>query len=332
MTYMYFIGIDISKDSFEACLHASSEAPQGAKGDADTPQTCQFPNDTAGFSAFKAAYAEVLPQALVVLEATGRYEQALLCWLIQAGVAVHRASGLQTACFTRSLRLQGKTDRTDAVALARYAAERHAGLPLATIPDDREAQLDALLAYRQDILAMKVAQQQRVQHPRYAMCRDKVQKTLEFLSEDLADVEAEMMALVAQDTVSMAVMKVMQTVPGVGKQTALTLLTGMPELGLMTRRQAASLAGVAPHPKESGKHQGYRATRGGRSPVKKALFMAALAASRGKSSLGDYYRRLVKEEGKKPIVALIATARKIITIINARLRDYFLLNLAFLGR
>ena len=94
----------------------------------------------------------------------------------------------------------------------------------------------------------------------------------------------------------------------------------MPELGTLTRREAASLSGVAPHPHESGKHQGYRSTKGGRQEIKPILFISAMAASRGKHSLGIFYRKLI-ERGKKPIVALTALMRKMVVIANAKVRD-----------
>lgn len=307
MTYSYFIGIDVSKDSFEV-----ADASQAAK-----PQ--RYSNSRQGFAAFAVEHSEILPQALVVLEATGGYETALLEYLLQQGISVHRAATLQSSAFIRSLNPHRKTDDSDAKALAIYARERASQLALATLPSEAMQQLAALQARREDVLQMKVAEQQRLGHPSYARCRERVQKMLEVLLEELADLEEEINRRIADDPALSQRREIMQTVPGIGSQTSLTLLAAMPELGSLTRRQAASLAGLAPHPRESGKHHGYRQTRGGRKAVKKALFMAAMAAARGKSELADFYKRLT-QNGKKPIVAIIATARKIITIINARLK------------
>lgn len=112
----------------------------------------------------------------------------------------------------------------------------------------------------------------------------------------------------------------MTKVPGIGKQTAYTLLALMPELGALTRRKAASLAGCAPHPRDSGKSVGYRATIGGRQHVRRALFMAAMAARNWHPDLKAFYETLI-QNGKKPMVALVAVMRKLIVILNAKIRD-----------
>ena len=113
---------------------------------------------------------------------------------------------------------------------------------------------------------------------------------------------------------------IMRSVKGVGSRTAITLLAAMPELGALTRRQAASLAGCAPHPDDTGKSSRHRSISGGRSVVRKALYMAALSAARFNPDLKEFYDRLIKK-GKKPLVALAAVMRKLITILNAKLRD-----------
>lgn len=307
MAYAYFIGIDISKDSFDVATLCEAAKPQ------------HFANNAQGFAEFAAHFATQLPKALVVLEATGGYETALVEHLLQANIAVHRAATLQSSAFIRSLTPHRKTDASDAAALARYGRERSDQLALEKPATAQTKKLQALQARREDVLQMKIAEKQRLQHPRYALCRDRVQKMLECLTEELADIEQELNALIQDDAALSERRDIMQTVPGIGPQTSLTLLAAMPELGSLTKRQAASLAGVAPHPRESGKMQGYRSTRGGRRVVKKALYIAALSATRGTSNLAKFYQELIKN-GKKPKVALIATARKIIIIINARLK------------
>lgn len=324
MDYNYFIGIDVSKDSFAVSLQAKDDARRAEAERAGLPQKpVEFKNTEEGITAFLAAFAPALPTALTVLEATGKYEHMLLVALLRSGAAAHRASGYQTACFIRSLRPHCKTDRSDARALACYAKERKDSLALAVIPTETDERLQALMSRRRDVLEMKVAEQQRAQHPRYAACRDRVQKSLEWLCEELEEIDEEILRAVAQCPEKTQAVALMKTVPGIGDKTALTLLISMPELGTLDRRRAAALAGVAPCPNDSGKYQGYRATRGGRKDVKSALFRAALAASRGKSPLADFYKKLI-QNGKKPMVALIALARKIIVIINAKLRENIL--------
>ncbi len=308
MTYSYFIGIDIGKDFFEA-------------GGCNPPlQSERFANNPAGFQKFADAYANQLPTAMLVMEATGGYEHDLLVWLLERGIAVHRADPRKASYFIRSLGKRAKTDRLDACALARYGQERHAELPLAGLPEEGQEELHSLLTRRADLLAMRVAEQNRLKHPGYRRRRASVRAVLRTLNEQIEALQEDIDALIEQSTRMTAKFRVMTAVPGIGKQTASTLLGFMPELGLLNRKQAASLAGCAPHPKDSGKTIGYRSTTGGRGDVKRALFMAALSASRFNSALREFYHRLLKN-GKKPMVALTAVMRKLIVILNAKIRD-----------
>lgn len=308
MTYIHFIGIDISKNTFDAVCH-------------DTPHRARhYANTSQGHAALLQDLAGRLPEALVVLEATGGYEAALIAALLAAGVAVHRATPLQAKHFLRSLRLAGKTDRLDAAALARYGAERHAGLSLCHVASAEMTALQDCLVRRADLVAMRVAEQNRLQHPRYAGLKASVQAVLKTLTRQIDALEARMEGLIAQSPALTAKMDVLTSVEGVGKQTAYTLLAALPELGRLTRRQAASLAGLAPHPRDSGSLRGARRATGGRAAVKRALFMAAMAARRFNPALRTFYQRLILN-GKKKMVALTAVMRKLITILNAKLRD-----------
>ena len=308
MTYTYFIGIDIGKEFFEA-------------GGCTLPlQSRRFANNPAGFQAFTDAYADQLPAALAVLEATGGYERDLLAWLLARGLAVHRADPRKASYFIRSLGKRAKTDRLDACALARYGRERHGELPLSRLPEEAQETLRSLLARRADLLAMRVAERNRLQHPVYERWRGSIAAVLRTLDEQIDALQADMEAIIAASARLKAKLSVMTGVVGIGRQTACTLLGNMPELGTLTRRQAASLAGCAPHPKDSGKSAGYRSTTGGRAAVKRALFMAALSASRFNAVLREFYERLI-QNGKKPMVALVAVMRKLITMLNAKIRD-----------
>lgn len=308
MTYTYFIGIDIGKDFFEVGRH---DAPR---------QTQRFSNNTKGLQAFAKAYAESLSQTLVVLEATGGYETLLLNWLLNRQICTHRADPRTASYFIRSLGKRAKTDRLDADALARYGQERHRELRLARPPEPEQATLQALLARREDLLAIRVAESNRLKHPRYRDLKASVNAVLNVINAQIKALEASIESVIAATPRMKAKFECMIRMKGVGKQTAFTLLGQMPELGTLTRRQAASLAGCAPHPKDSGKTAGYRATAGGRAAIKRALFMAAMAARNFNTELKNFYQRLV-QNGKKPMVALTAIMRKLITIINAKVRD-----------
>jgi transposase len=308
MSYTYFIGIDISKDTFEVAVHDSAAKPEA------------YPNTSEGFAAFATQFDGVLHKALIVLEATGAYERALLIDLARRGTAVHRVQPAKAASYARSLRSHGKSDAIDARALARYGAERHGHLPLFMPPEQAQQELQDLYSRRQDLIAMRVAERQRRQHPRYADTLDSVQRMLTALDEEIAAIESRINALIRDNTRLRAKQQVMTELKGVGETTAMALLARMPELGRMTRRQAAALAGIAPHPNDSGKRSGHRSIRGGRQDVRTALYMAAISAITHNQHFKNMYQRLL-QKGKKPLVAMNAVMRKMIVILNAKIRD-----------
>lgn len=310
MSYKYFIGIDIAKNFFDVALSGMPDSAQ------------RFDNTPEGFTSFYARFTRELSEALVIMEATGGYETALLTHLCTNGVAVHRVQPLQARHYMRSLRCFAKTDRIDAMALARYGAERHDGLPLFTLCEDILEELRDLHARRCDLIAMRVAEQQRLKHPRYRTMTESVKTVMNTVKAEISRIEDAMRALIEGSESLKAKHELLTAFPGIGSTTALCLLAEMPELGTLTRRQAASLAGLAPHPRDSGNHTGYRAVRGGRATVRKALFMAALAARQHNPELRTFYQRLI-QNGKKPMVAITAIMRKMIVILNARMRDAF---------
>jgi len=312
MSYLHFFGIDVSKDHIDVAQY-ETKAIKAAK-----PK--RYPNSGEGFAAFIADNKKALPESFVVLEATGGYETALLKALCERDLAVHRATPLQAKHFIRSLGKIAKTDKLDALALARYGFERHATLPL-FVPKSPEMQaLSDLLMRRADYIAMRKAEMNRVQHPRYASTKGDVEKHLAYVNEQIRLIEKQVKALVKASTELKKKLDTLTGVKGIGEQTAFVLLGLMPELGELTRRQAASLAGCAPHARDSGKMRGYRQVWGGRHTIKTALFMASLSACRSNPHLAVFYKRLVLD-GKKKMVALNAVMRKLIVILNAKLRD-----------
>jgi transposase len=308
MSFIYYIGIDISKEWFDAAVHAKAAKPQ------------RFPNSSEGFAAFVREYLDILSDSLIVLEATGGYETALLLNLHKAGACVHRIQPLKSAHYIRSLRVNGKTDALDAIALARYGAERHESLAIFQPADEVLQTLQYLQMRRSDLVAMRATELQRAKHPRYAQLHASVREVCELLDRQIENIEKQMAELVDKTDNLKQKYQIMRSFKGIGNTTAMCLLACMPELGSLTRKEAAALAGLAPYPRDSGKTAGYRATRGGRKNVRNALFMAALSAKAYNPQLKTFYDRLIKN-GKKPIVALAAVMRKIIVILNAKIRD-----------
>lgn len=270
-----------------------------------------------------AAFAESLDAtALVVCEATGGYEDALLAALLAAAIPAHRADARKVKAFIRSFGTLAKSDALDARALARYAQERHARLARWQAPDPRRERLQTLVLTRTDLIAQRTACTNRLKAPGAAPVRAYLEALRTCLVTQIQALEAAIAALMASADDLVRAERTLRAVPGIGATTAAALIALMPELGQIDRRQAAALAGVAPHPNQSGAADTYRRTRGGRPEVKRTLFLAAMAASRHHPTLSKAYLRL-RQAGKKPIVAITALMRRLIVIANARLRDAF---------
>ena len=260
------------------------------------------------------------PGALCVLEPTGGHERRALAALSAAGIPAHRADTLKVKAFSRSFGTLAKSDAIDAKALARYGQERWRDLALWQCQDQSQATLAGLEARRRDLVAAKVAEQNRGKAPGAGAVARSCARLLGAIRREIAAIEAEIETLVENSPALSQRIRISRSVPGVGPRTAVALAATMPELGTMTRRQAASLAGVAPHPNDSGTLRGHRRMRGGRSTIRPILFMAAMAARRANGPLKATYQRLI-ENGKKPILAIAALMRKIVVILNARIRD-----------
>jgi len=309
--YTHFIGIDIGKFEVVAAVHGSK-----------TTQT--FANSLEGFDSFIVTFKSLLKDALIILETTGGYEKLFLKALVKLNIPVHRANTRHVKAFVRSLGHKGKTDALDALALARFGFERHDRLPLYQPPKPSMETLQSLAMRRLDLNRLLVAEKNRLQAPDSSEFVKKSCKALiESIQQQLHELIEELKNLIELNPELVKKQKVLQTVPGIGDITSSMLAVLFPELGHLNRRQIASLAGLAPHPNESGTKVGYRMTRGGRRHVRSIIFMAAMAAAHSKSRLGDAYRKLI-ERGKKKMVALTAIMRRIIVIANARIKEMLL--------
>ena len=281
-----------------------------------TGRSSTLPNEPQALARFARGLD---PAVLVVCEATGGYETDLLEALVAAGRAVHRADARKVKAFIRSLGTLAKTDRIDARALARYGAERADRLDLWQPADPAGASLQALVLTRRDIVAARTAWGNRSKAPGAQAVTAILDPIIAAFDAQLKAIDKAIAALAAQPALAQRA-RILQAIPGIGATTAHSLLALMPELGSLSPKQAASLAGLAPHPRQSGNRDAYRRVRGGRPIVRQTLFMAALAATRANPHLKAFYQRLIAN-GKKPLVAITATMRKLITIANAKLRD-----------
>ena len=267
-----------------------------------------------------SAFAQGLDaDCFVVCEATGGYEAELLAALLAAGVPVHRADARKVKAFIRSFGTLGKTDVIDSKGLTRYGRDRHPQLALWRAKDAQRLRLQALVLARLDLVKDRVAYANRRAAPQSAPAQPYLDAIVACFDGQIKALEAGIKALVEQCGPIARDVEAVVTIKGVALKTASTLIALMPELGTLGRKQAAALAGLAPHPKQSGGRDAYRRTRGGRPNVKRALFMAAMAARRHNPQLRAFFDRLVAA-GKKPLVALTAIMRKIVVIANAKIK------------
>lgn len=276
-----------------------------------------LPNEPDALAAFAAALP---PDCLVICEATGGYEAALLDALVRAGRPAHRADARRVKAFIRSLGTLAKTDALDARALARYGQERHDRLARWSPREAERALLATLVATRADLVRARVAHLNRAQAPAAAPVADELRALVAHHDTAIAALQDRITALIEATPQLASATAVLRAIPGIGATTAAALLALLPELGTIDRKAIASLAGLAPHPRQSGNRDAYRRTRGGRPDVKRTLFMATMAAVRSNPVIAQFYKRL-RDNGKKPILALTAAMRKLITIANAKLRD-----------
>lgn len=308
-----FIGIDVSKDHLDLVCHGESKA-------------YQFSNSKLGWKKLFSTFKTPLKNALVVLEATGGYEKGILSFLLEKSVKLHRADTRKVKFFIRSYGKFAKTDALDAAHLALYGFERHLSLPLFQLQHSDLTQLKDLVDRRDELTKMLVQEKNRLQSPSLSdTIKGSILAVISLFDDQLRSLSHQISVLISQNVQLSQKQTVITTIPGVGPIMSFALLAYLPELGLLSRRQIASLAGLAPHPKESGSRIGYRSTAyGGRHPIKSLIHMSALAASRSDSSLGQFYDHLIAS-GKKPMVALTALKRKIVVIANAKIRDSLLL-------
>lgn len=306
--YQNFIGIDIGKFNFVVGLHTNKKSQE-------------YENNPKGIKAFLKDFKHELPSSLVVLETTGGYEMKLLLTLCDKLYTVHRANTRKVKSFIRSFGNVAKTDALDAKALAQYGYERQDQLDLYAPPPEEFVTLYELVQRRKDLKQMLVAEKNRIKAPKASSyIKESCAFVIKTLTEHIKQLSQEIEELIEANTTLKKRQNILVTIPGIGKGVSESLLALMPELGTLTRKQVASLAGVAPRANDSGKFKGYRHTGAGRDIIKPALFLAAMAARRSHSPLKAFYEKLIAN-GKKKMVALTALMRKIIVIANAKLKS-----------
>ena len=298
-----YVGIDVSKDRLDVAVLGER-------------QETQVENSREGITSLVEQMQKLCPE-LIVVEATGGYQRAVVEALFWAGLTVAVVNPARVRQFARACGLLAKTDKLDAQVLAvfgqrvqprRYESKSEAG-----------QQLSALLVRRRQLEEMLRAEQNRLRTVSQSL-KGSVQRMITYLKAEKKTLDEQIQQFVADQEAWQEQTQILKSAPGVGKVTTATLLAELPELGKMDRKKIAALVGVAPMNSDSGKKRGYRKTKGGRGDVRSVLYMATLVATRRNPVIQAQYQQLLKR-GKLKKVALIACMRKFLTILNAMIRD-----------
>jgi transposase len=273
--------------------------------------------DAEGLQSLIDRLARLSP-AIVAVEATGGFETVVAASLAAAKLAVVVVNPAQVRAFAQALGRRAKTDPIDAGVIAHFA---EATRPEVRALPDAETQLLAdLVARRRQIVAMMVAERQRQKRLTEKRLQKSIARLLAALQKELSSLEQDIDDAVRGSPAWRETEDLLASVPGIGKTIARTMLAELPELGSLDRRQIAALAGLAPWTRQSGQWKGKSFIGGGRAPVRSALVLGAMVAARHNPDLKAFRDRLVAA-GKPKLVALVATARKLLTILNAIVRD-----------
>jgi transposase len=298
-----YVGIDVSKDRLDV----------GVLGE---KQEKQVSNTNDGIAQLVNQMVDLQPE-LIVVEATGGYQRAVVEALFHAGLSVAVVNPARVRQFARACGLLAKTDKLDAQLLAvfgqRVQPRRYVG------KSEAEKELSALLVRRKQVEEMLKAEQNRLRTIAPSL-RSSVERMITYLKAEKQRLDEQIRELLKEQKAWREPKDILGSVPGVGMVTTATLLAELPELGKMYRKKIAALVGVAPMNKDSGKKRGYRKTKGGRTDVRSVLYMSTLVATRYNPIIRAQYQHLLKR-GKEKKVALTACMRKFLTILNAMMRD-----------
>jgi transposase len=298
------VGIDVSKDRLDVHVRPALEAFAVAR-------------NGAGLDELTARLTALAP-AVIAVEATGGFETIVAAGLAGAGLPVVVVNPAQVRAFANALGKRAKTDPIDAAVIAHFAEATKP--PVRSLPDAATQLLAELVARRRQIVEMIGAEGQRERRATDKRLKKSIARLHKALEKELAEIDAEIDDQVRGSKVWAEKEDLLASVPGIGKTIARTLIAELPELGQLDRRQIAALAGLAPWTRQSGQWKGKSFISGGRASVRTALFVGAMVAARFNPTLKLFRDRLVAA-GKPKLVALIAVARKLLTILNAILRN-----------
>jgi transposase len=299
-----YIGIDIAKASFDVVHHETKEHRKYNYTDNGVNRCLKW--------------LSALKPDLVLMESTGGYERRMVNELMSRSVPVNSINPKRIRDFAKAQGLLAKTDRIDAFIIAQYAAVFE---PQPRVHVDQiSAQAADLAARRRQLIHMRTQEKNRKEHAHDKSIADSIDAVIKALDEQIKKIDNDIQANIDRLPELKEKVEILESVPGVGKPTARMLVCQLPELGLLNRREIASLVGLAPINRDSGRFRGKRMITGGRHHVRTLLYMPTMVATRYNPVIKDYYQKLVKQ-GKKKMVALTAAMRKMLTILNAMMAN-----------
>ncbi|MCE5238785.1 IS110 family transposase [bacterium] len=303
MSYQVFVGIDVSKASLDVAVLPGS-------------RRTRVGNDESGWREL-IAWLGAPADTLVVLEATGGYQNAAALALQEAGFAVVVMNPRPIRDHARSNNVLAKTDRLDAAVIADFAREKQP--PVRPLPDAQARLLGALMDRRRQLVQMLAVEKNRLQQAPPALARD-ITQHIQWLNKRLKQLDRDLDDRIRQSPLWHERDQILRSAPGIGPAVSHTLLVELPELGQLKAKQISALVGVAPLNRDSGKFRGHRSIWGGRSQVRSMLYMAVVSAVRHNPVIRTFYQRL-KRAGKTSKVALVACMHKLLIILNAMLKQ-----------
>ena len=299
-----FVGIDVAK--YELVVHILP-----------TNQQLTVPNATEGIKELVKILKKNSPKQ-VVLEATGGCERELLTHLAASGITTILVNPKQARDLAKGLGEFAKTDAVDARLLARVAQLQC--LPVRPLPSREIQEMNDLVTRRQQLIGMRTAETNRLHTTGQKEIQKSIEKVIAFLEKQIEGIDVRIAQMIEANPDWSEKDKIIQSIPGVGPKTSQVLISALPELGDLNRREIAALVGVAPFCRDSGTRSGTKRIKGGRANVRAALYMATFAAIRWNKTFKEFYQRLIAK-GKKYKVAIVATMRKMITVLNVMIKN-----------
>ena len=303
-----YVGIDVSKSSLEVCILREDDRQEG--------ESFVVSNDQEGVQEMLSRL-EGTSVELAVMEATGRYERLAATMLAASSISVAIVNPRQARDFAKAIGQLAKTDKIDAFVLARFA--KAVEPRTSVIPEEEAVALQGILARRRQLIEMLVSENNRLKMASKPLAK-RIRAHVQWLEKEIERIDGDLDRAIEENAAFKANEALLRSVPGVGRVLSRTLLAELPELGEITHRRLCALVGVAPYNRDSGQRSGKREAWGGRTPVRAVLYMSALVATRHNPAIKEFYERLLST-GKPKKVALVACMRKLLTILNALMRD-----------